>query len=209
MPKRLYKLTIAQRRLRYAGGTALTWLIATAAVAAMVLADRAGVFGQAPTSELDKYDGNSFLVVHVVDGDTLDLDVPDGGRAHTRVRLWGVDTPETVRENTPVQHFGPEASAFAKQAALGRRVKLELDFQRHRDKYKRLLAYVILPDGRMLNRVLIEEGYGYADPRFNHRLRDEFLRLQRAAMKAGTGLWKDARPTDLPYYHRNLKLPAK
>lgn len=209
MPKRRYKLTIAQRRLRYAGRKALRSVIATAAVAVLVLADAAGVFGRAPASDLDKYDGSSFLVVHVVDGDTLDLDVPDGGRAHTRVRLWGVDTPETVRENTPVQHFGPEASAFTKQAALGKRVKLELDPERPRGKYKRLLAYVILPDGRMLNRVLIEEGYGYADPRYDHRLRAEFLRLQRAAMKAGTGLWKDARPSDLPYYHRDLKLPGK
>lgn len=209
MPKRLYKLTAAQRRLRYAGRRFLVWTIAIAAVAGMVLADRTGVFGRAPVPDPVKYDGNSFMVVRVVDGDTLDLDAPDGRRPTTRVRLWGVDTPETVKPNTPVQHFGPEASAFATRAALGKRVRLELDLRQPRDKYKRLLAYVFLPDGRMLNRTLIEEGYGYADPRFDHRLRSEFVRLQRAAMKARRGLWKSVRRADLPYYYRDLKLPAE
>lgn len=207
MSKRLYKLTAAQRRLRYAGRRFLGWAIAIAAVAGMVLADRTGVFGWAPVPDPVKYDGNSFMVVRVVDGDTLDIDVPDRGRAGTRVSLWGVDTPETVKPNTPVQHFGPEASAFAKGAALGKRVRLELDLRQPRDKYNRLLAYVFLPDGRMLNRTLIEEGYGYADPRFDHRRRSEFMRLQRVAMKARRGLWKNVRWADLPYYYRDLKLP--
>ena len=207
MPKRLYKLTAAQRRLRYAGRRAAVWGVAIVAIAGMVLADRVGIFGWAPVPDPVKYDGNSFVVVRVVDGDTLDIDIPDGRRPTTRIRLWGVDTPETVKPNTPVQYFGPEASAFATRAALGKRVRLELDLRQPRDKYKRLLAYVFLPDGRMLNRTLIEEGYGYADPRFGHRLRGEFVRLQRAAMKARRGLWKSVRRAELPYYYRDLKLP--
>lgn len=211
MGKRLRKLTASQRRGRYARRKLLGWLLAAAVVGVLVAADSLGVFGRAPTPDLDRYDGKTFRVVKVVDGDTLDVDVPDarGGHAATRIRLWGVDTPETVRPNTPVQHFGPEASAFTKAAATGKRVRLELDYRRQRGAYGRLLAYVHLPDGRMLNRVLIEEGYGYADPRFPHRLRGEFLRAQRAAMKAGRGLWKNVRPADLPAYHRNLKLPRR
>jgi micrococcal nuclease len=71
-----------------------------------------------------------------------------------------------------------------------------------------LLAYVFLPDGRMLNSVLVAEGYGYADPRYEHRYKASFARLQRQAMEARAGLWKDVRNEDLPYYYReSLKLP--
>jgi endonuclease YncB( thermonuclease family) len=62
----------------------------------------------------------------------------------------------------------------------------------------------------MLNRLLIREGYGYSDPRFDHRYKNEFDRLQRRAMRGKLGLWKDVRQEDLPYYYRDtLKLPGK
>ena len=67
----------------------------------------------------------------------------------------------------------------------------------------------ILPDGRMLNRALVREGYGYADPRFDHKYKSEFARLQREAIKAERGLWKDVSPSDLPYHSRNVKLPKR
>jgi micrococcal nuclease len=118
-----------------------------------------------------------------------------------------VDTPEVARPDRPAQHYAPHASRFARQAALHRRVRLELDPQRTRGVYGRLLAYVHLPDGRMLNRILIAEGYGYADPRFPHRLRRQFRRLQRQAMQDRRGLWRDVRAVDLPHYCRDLELP--
>jgi len=119
-----------------------------------------------------------------------------------------VDTPETVKPDTPPQHFGPQATALVKAVALNANVRLELDPADTRDRYGRLLAYVYLPDGRMLNRVLVEGGYGYADPRFNHRHKSDFSRLQRQAMKARRGLWKDVKPEDLPRYYKDLKLPG-
>jgi micrococcal nuclease len=185
-------------------------LMVSAVLAALVLADRAGLFGRAPAADVEKYHNKSFLVVRVVDGDTLDINCPDGPYPHTRIRLWGVDTPETVDPNAPVGHFGPQATRFTRDAALDQTVTLELDRREIRDKYGRLLAYVFLPDGQMLNRLLVEKGYGYADPRYDHRYKDEFQRLQRRAMRDRLGLWKDIHPQDLPYYYRDrLKLPGR
>jgi len=210
MAKRRYKLTGVQRRIRYAGRKALGAVLLAAIVTGLVLADRLGVFGTAPTPDRERYDGKTFLVVKVVDGDTLDIDARDEqrDRPHTRIRLWGVDTPELAKKNRPAQHFADRARQFAEQMAAGKQVRLELDYGRSRGRYVRLLAYVYLPDGRMLNRSLVEEGYGYADPRFAHRRMSEFNRLQRQAMKARRGLWKEIRPSGLPAYYRDLKLPA-
>ena len=80
-----------------------------------------------------------------MDGDTLVL---DGGE---RVRLIGVDTPETVHPNKPVERFGKEASAFTKELTDGKRVRLEFEQGSARtDRYGRTLAYVYLEDGRLV-----------------------------------------------------------
>ena len=207
--RRPSKMTDRQRRTRYAARHLVRALAVALVLAGLIAADRAGLFGKRPPPDADKYDGRSFVVVKVVDGDTIDLDVPDAAWDHTRVRLWGVDTPETVKENTPVQHFGPQASEFTRRTCRGKLVRIELDPRDTRDRYGRLLAYVYLDDGRMLNRVLVAGGYAYADPRFDHEFRGEFNRLQRDAMEGGRGLWRDATPADLPYYLRGLKLPNR
>jgi len=188
--------------MRIARRKAVWTLLTVALLAGLIVADRVGVFGQRPLPDEEKYGGVAFHVVRVVDGDTIDVNVPDGKYPHTRIRLWGVDTPETVKPDALVQHFGPEASRFTKQACYGKQVTLRLERRDLRDKYGRLLAYVILPDGRMLNRILIEEGYGYADPRFEHTHQREFRKAQDAARAAGRGLWKDVTDADLPYYYR-------
>ena len=182
-----------------------------AAALALFLADREGMFGTRPApagSDYERYHGKTFRVARVVDGDTIDIAAPDRGKPTTRVRLWGVDTPETKRRDTPVQHFGPEATAFTKSACQDRQVKIELEPHTTRGTYGRLLAYVILPDGTMLNRELVRQGFGYADPRFPHRLKPEFLSLQNEARQQRRGLWKDVRRKDLPSYWRDkLSLP--
>ena len=172
-------------------------------LAGLRLADLAGLFGWAG-SDLSRYDGKRFDVAANVDGDTLDVELPDRrrGTPTTRVRLWGVDTPETKRPDTPVQHFGPESSAFTTQHTAGKQVRLRLTQRRTRDSYERLLAYVILPDGRMLNRLLVAEGYAYADTRFNHPYHHEFLSAMTRARRQGLGLWAGVDPADLPAYLR-------
>lgn len=211
MPKytRPKKMTDAQRRWSYRRRKVLSATVAVLVAAALVLADRLGVFGRKSPGDFEKYHEKTFRVVKIMDGDTLELGIPDGGHAHTRVRLLGVDTPEIAKEDTPAQHFASEAAAFTSETALNKTVRLELLRERTRGKYGRLLAYVHLPDGRMLNRALVTEGCGYADRRFEHPYKAEFAYLQKQAMRGARGLWKDVRREDLPYYYRGLKLPEE
>jgi endonuclease YncB( thermonuclease family) len=202
------KLTDRQRRMRYAGRKLATIFVVVVVLVLLVVADRLGVFGRRNRADREKYHGQSFRIVKVIDGDTLDLDVPDGRFPHTRVRLWGVDTPETHKPDTPVQHFGPESRRFTRDSCLGKQIRLELEPHRGtRGRYGRLLAWVYLPDGRLLNRVLIEKGFAYADPRYEHHLLREFRQLQIESMEARRGLWEDIHQRDLPYYYRELRLP--
>lgn len=194
------KLSASQWRFRRIRRRGTAFALFLAAAVFIGLADRAGWFGRRQESDLPRYNGKTFTVTHVVDGDTLDINLPDDAQPYTRIRLWGVDTPETVRPEHPVEYYGPEASAFAKKMTLNRQVRLELLPHRTRDKYQRLLAYVYLPDGKLLNRELIEAGYGYADPRFDHPKKREFLQLQTAARKTQKGLWKNPHPDDWPNY---------
>ena len=94
-------------------------------------------------------------VIRDVDGDTVIARFADG--RVEKVRLLGVDTPEVVDPRKPVQCFGHVASAFTKSRLVGRRVMLELDAE-PRDKYGRLLAYVIV-DGHRFDDELLERGY--------------------------------------------------
>lgn len=132
--------------------------------------------------------GEQYKCIRVVDGDTLM--VRHEKERPIRVRLIGVDTPETVRPETPVEYFGREASAFTRRLAEGRNVRLEFDQQR-RDKYDRLLAYVYLPDGTMLNEEIIRQGYGHVFMKFPFRFKKRFRSLEKEARKQGRGLWKD------------------
>lgn len=190
------------RHWRYGGLAALAFSL-------LLLADRGGLFGHANQPDWDKYQEKTFAVAKVVDGDTLDLDIPDGRHSHTRIRLLGVDTPETVAPDRPVGYFGPQASGFVKRTVLGKNVKVELDRTRTRDKYNRLLAYLLLADGENLSLLLIREGYGYADPRFGHPMIRQCKAAQTDAMKNSRGLWAGVSDADLPYYYQGkLKLPA-
>ena len=129
--------------------------------------------------------GGPARVVAVVDGDTIDVAWP--GRRE-RVRLVGVDTPETVDPHRPVGCFGPEASAFTHRRLQGRTVRLSFDRQR-RDRYGRLLAYVEV-DGHRFNDELLTGGYArllVIPPNGLHgrAMLDEEL----AARSAARGLW--------------------
>jgi micrococcal nuclease len=128
-------------------------------------------------------------VVRVVDGDTLIVRI-FGGKE--RVRLIGVDAPESVRPDAPVEWFGEEASAFTKRLAEGKSVRLVGDPRTaNRDKYNRLLRYVYLPDGRHLNAEIIRQGYGHAFTWHPFSKLNEFRALEREAREAKRGLWAD------------------
>jgi micrococcal nuclease len=125
---------------------------------------------------------------HVVDGDTVDVEV--GGRRE-RVRLIGIDTPETKKPNTPIQCYGPQASAYTESLLpVGTALHLERDVQA-RDDYGRLLAYIYrLPDGLFVNLAIIANGYARPltiRPNDTHSV--EFVAAARTARDGDIGLW--------------------
>jgi len=134
-----------------------------------------------------------YTVVRVVDGDTLVVS-PNPNPASSegdRVRLIGVDTPESVAPNRPVERFGKEASEFTRRLAEGRRVRLVFDPAQTQDRYGRTLAYVYLEDGTFLNAEIIRQGYGFAYTRFPFAYLEEFRALEREARDARRGLWSE------------------
>jgi len=156
--------------------------------------------------DFQKYHAKTFKVVNVVDGDTIDVGIPDGQDEHTRIRLWGVDTPETKSEEFDVMYFGPEAAEFTENSGLGKEVVVYLDeANRTRDKYGRLLAYVQLPEGSFLNEVLLSEGYAYADLRFDHSFYNKYQQLQAGARSLKRGLWKQVSRERLPEWLQREK----
>ncbi len=153
---------------------------------------------QAKAYDFEKYHKRTFTVINVVDGDTFDIDIPDGKYERTRIRLWGVDTPETKHPEMDVMYFGPEATDFTKKSALGKKVTIYLEEHRTRGKYGRLLAYVQLPDGRFLNESLLSEGFAYADLRFRHSFYNKYQHLETTARSQKKGLWKEVTRSQLP-----------
>lgn len=129
----------------------------------------------------------SATVVRVIDGDTLEVALASGSTE--RVRLIGIDTPETVHPTLGVQLFGPEASAFTREQLQGKAVLLETDVE-ERDRYGRLLAYVYLPDGTLFNGVLADRGLArLATYPPNVRYVAVWQAITRAAAELGVGLW--------------------
>lgn len=129
-----------------------------------------------------------YKVVRVVDGDTVVILI-DGKQ--TRVRLIGVDTPETVHPQKPVEAFGKEASQFTKNLLEGESVYLEYEAGVSRlDKYGRTLAYLYrVPDRLFINQEIIRQGYGHAYTKYPFKYLEAFRAQERAAREAKKGLW--------------------
>jgi micrococcal nuclease len=156
-------------------------------------------------TDFERYNSRSFPVTKVVDGDTIDIGIPDGNSANTRIRLWGVDTPETKKPNTPVMYFGPEAYKFTTDTVLNKNVRIFLEKKQTRDRYGRLLAFVQLPDGKYLNEELLSEGYAYNDSRFKHSYSNNYKHLESAARRDRKGLWKNVTVDQMPEWRQKLE----
>ena len=137
------------------------------------------------------------VVQRVVDGDTF---VMEGGE---RVRLLGIDTPEKFQSNKldndversgmdkkTVQKLGELASDYVKKLVEGKKVILvpEQNYE-DKDKYGRLLRYVYLEDGTLVNKKIVEDGYANAYRRFPISKLDEFIQAEKEARENGKGLW--------------------
>ena len=128
-----------------------------------------------------------YKVVSVTDGDTFEINY---NGAKTKVRLIGVDTPESVHPNSKKNNeYGEEASKYTKSLLEGKTVKIEFDVS-PKDKYGRLLAYVYLESGEMLNEKLLKEGYAQvATYPPNVKYVEKFKEIQKEARKNKVGFW--------------------
>lgn len=148
-------------------------------------------------------------VSNVVDGDTIDV-LLNG--VEYRVRYILVDTPETKHPTKGVQPFGPEASEANRQMVEGQTVYLEKDVS-NTDRYNRLLRYVYLTDGRMVNKELLRLGLAQvATFPPDVKYVDRFLAVQREAQAAGVGLWGAqaiAEPTATPNVSPSESTPVQ
>ena len=132
-----------------------------------------------------------YRVEYVVDGDTLKLAASPPAGPIT-VRLIGVDTPETVKRNHPVEPFGPEATQFTRGFLAGGEARLQFDRERL-DVYGRTLAYVWVDD-KMLNEELLRAGLARYEPQFHYSdtMKRRFRKAEGAARAAGRGIWGSA-----------------
>lgn len=141
-------------------------------------------FWETPSAPESLPEGD-YPVERVVDGDTLLL------RNRARIRLLGIDAPETVRPNHPIEPWGKEASEFLRRATIGRSVRLEFDRERV-DRYGRFLAYVWVED-TLLNEALLRAGLARAKLayRYSSTMKTRFERAELAAQAERRGLWSE------------------
>lgn len=135
-----------------------------------------------------------YSVIRYDDGDTIAVDM--NGAVET-VRFIGIDTPETHDPRKPVQCYGQIASVYTQNliAKFGK-VRLQADpLDTNRDRYGRLLRYVYLPDGTLMNGLLIKNGYGFAYLGFPFGKASQFASYQADAQRAKVGLWSACQPT--------------
>jgi micrococcal nuclease len=139
--------------------------------------------GELPPTPPEPLAPGMHRLVRVVDGDTL-IFAP-----HVTVRLIGVDTPETVKPEHPVEPWGPEATSFTRQFLAGGTARLAFDRERV-DRFGRFLAYVWVDD-RMLNEELVRNGLARFEPQFQYAepIKRRFRAAQKAAQAAGLGIW--------------------
>ncbi len=128
-------------------------------------------------------------VTRVSDGDTIQ--VTDQHGTKVKVRLYGIDAPETKKGSTPGQPYGEESFQALRHKVDRQQVRLDvMDI----DKYKRLVAIVWLPD-RNINREMISDGAAWAYRKYLGRPHaSEYINVEEQAQKSGKGLWKQNNP---------------
>lgn len=134
-------------------------------------------------------DEDYYPVTKVVDGDTFWID--DGTEKGKKIRMIGVDAPETRRSaRKEVGYYGVESKNYLAGLLKDKVVRLEYDVDR-KDRYGRTLAYVYLKDGTFVNAALLRQGYAMVltvPPNVRHA--EAFVKYQAEARKKGRGLWK-------------------
>jgi len=124
------------------------------------------------------------VILRVVDGDTVVL---AGGQ---KVRLLGIDAPETKHPDRPVEKGGIEAKNYLKKRIEGKKCVLEYTIYDQFDVYDRLLALIYAADGGLVNAEEVKKGYAYASPNKYMSRTKEFLVLENIAKKFKKGIWE-------------------
>jgi micrococcal nuclease len=130
------------------------------------------------------YDGDSIEVTGIGTVRLLGIDAPEH-KASQRDRYylrWGIE-PATLR------HINQTGKTYLIESVKGKTVVLKTE-EKERDRYNRLLAYVYLPDGRLLNQLLLEIGYAVVYRRFDFELKSDFLEAESQARRCRKGLWQ-------------------
>lgn len=175
-----------------------TFWIVSGAILLIVIGLVAHTFGWVKPIDpavLMRFEPGSYTVKQFNDGDTVTVDM--GGTEET-IRFIGVDTPETHKPNAPVQCYGPQAAQYTKARIGKSRIRLVADrLTTNRDRYNRLLRYVVLEDGTYLNQELVAKGYGFAYS-FPFAQLDAYAETMEQAQKVKRGLWRTCTPSQNP-----------
>ncbi len=134
-------------------------------------------------------------IMNVIDGDTVDVQ-PETGGERVRVRLHGIDAPERK------QPYGEAAREFVFNIALFENVDVEPVGKP--DRYGRLVAIILLPDGESLQALLLAAGLAWVWPRYCRDCR-EWQNVHDAARAAGRGLWAEPDPVPPWMWRRTMK----
>lgn len=135
--------------------------------------------------------GSEHKVLSVIDGDTITIETTDNS---LKVRIIGIDTPETLHPFKPVEFGGQEASNRAKELLEGQIVTIHYDPDPKHGKwgnYKRLLVYLDLPDGRDFGLVMIQEGFAKAYPKYPFSRQKVYLEAEQIAQMNKVGIWAE------------------
>ena len=182
------------------------WLILTVlALCLVVLAGDTGL-SEIPTFKRPNLANQSiYTVTRVVDGDTF---VVSDGDESIKVKLIGVETPETMHPKKSVQYYGREAGRFLNNLLKGERVYLIPDIQGDKiNKHGRTLTYAYrYPDGLFVNAEIIRQGYGHAYTQFPFVYMEKFRQLESFARNARKGLWGKKGSTLVPITDPSLKV---
>ncbi|MBI5764832.1 MAG: thermonuclease family protein [Planctomycetes bacterium] len=173
---------------------------------ALSVLDHAGAFG-ARRPDRERYSDIETIVTRVVDGDTIEIAIEDGEHETTQVRFLGLDCPKLVNAvGGESASMGQNAEEFLRAQVVSKRVRLVLEPHRAcRDRDGRLQGYVYMADtGEMLNEMLLDRGFAYADTRSIHVMKRLFGERETRAALRGLGLWKGITPDQLSERRRRL-----
>lgn len=147
---------------------------------ALLLAACPGQYG------VNEFHFEKALIVHIYDGDTVLVRI---GKREEKVRLLGIDAPEKDGPYTKAEPMWDEAEKLVERLSYNEPVTLVYGGSSRRDRYGRVLAHVVLEDGRTLNEILLKEGLARAYRKFDYTRKKNYLELEAEARRNCKGVW--------------------